>query len=177
MCKAALSNKKLELLVVLFSDIGLLCQKTEMKEDARNHLMLYKHIKEEKGWSVPQTISSAISVLDKELPNIAAPADLNAALAECQKFWRRTVGAQYDSREPSLKSRGLKRMLKGKLKLGPSERPYCFILSDNRESYFCRKSDLPNGTPDGAPLQFDAIPSFDKKKNRESWKAVNIRPA
>ena len=37
-------------------------------------LVLCKHIREEKGWSVPQAVSSAISVLDKELPNIAAPA-------------------------------------------------------------------------------------------------------
>ncbi|GEM_PF-773919 len=175
MCKAALSNKKLELLVSLFSDIGFLCHKTELKQDARNHLLLCKYIREKQGWSIPQAVGSAISVLDKELPNIAAPADLNAALAECQKFWRRTVETQHDSREPSLKSRGVKRMLKGKLKMGPPERSYCFLLSDTRESYFCRKSDLPQGATDGVMLQFDAMPSFDKKKNQESWKAVNVR--
>ncbi len=175
MCKAALSNKKLELLVCLFSDIGFLCHQIEMKQDARNHLVLCKHIREEKGWPVPQTVSSEISVLDKELPNVAAPADFNVALAECQKFWRRTVGAQYDSREPSLEGRGVKKMLKGKLKMGPPERPYCFLLSDTRESYFCRKVDLPNGATDGVMLQFDAMPSFDKKKNQESWKAINVR--
>jgi tetratricopeptide (TPR) repeat protein len=174
MCKAALSNKKLELLVSLFSDIGFLCLKAGRKDDARNHLMLCKHIREEKEWSVPQTVSSAIAVLDKELLNIPGPADLSAALAECHKFWRRTVGRN-DSREPSLTARGVKRMLKGKLKMGPSERPYCFILSDTRESYFCRKSDLPEGATDGVILQFDAMPSFDKKKNQESWKAVNVR--
>jgi hypothetical protein len=66
-------------------------------------------------------------------------------------------------------------MLKGKVKMGPSDRPYCFLLSDTRESYFCRKSDLPEGAADGVMLQFDAMPSFDKKKNQESWKAVNVR--
>ena len=175
MCKAALSNRKLELLVSLFCDIGFLCHKTELKQDARNHLLLCKHIREEQGWSIPQAVSSALSVLEKELPNIAAPADLNVALTECQNFWRRTVGAQYDSREQSLKSRGVKRMLKGKLKMGPPERPYCFLHLDTRESYFCLKSDLPNGVTDGAVVQFDAMPSVDKKKNQESWKAVNVR--
>lgn len=86
-----------------------------------------------------------------------------------------TAGGQNDSREPALKSREVKKMLKDKLKMGPAERPYCFIFSDTRESYFCRKSDLPNGATDGATLQFDAMPSFDKKKNQESWKAVNVR--
>jgi hypothetical protein len=69
----------------------------------------------------------------------------------------------------------VKRTVKGKLKLGPPERPYCFLHSDTRESYFCLKSDLPSGLTDGVMLQFDAMPSFDKKKNQESWKAVNVR--
>jgi len=175
MCKAALSNNKSELLVALFSDIGFLCLNTERKEDARNHLKLCALIREEKNWSVPQIVSSTILVLEKELVESPAPPDLNAALAACQKFWRKTVGAQYDSREPSLKSRGVKRMLKGKLKMGPLERPYCFLLSDGTGSYFCRKSDLPTGIADGVMLQFDAIPSFDRKKNQESWKAINMR--
>jgi MoaA/NifB/PqqE/SkfB family radical SAM enzyme len=34
------------------------------------------------------------------------------------------------------------------------------------------KSDLPKEITDGATLIFDAIPSFDKKKNKESWKAL-----
>lgn len=176
-CKAALSNKKLELLVSLFSDIGFLCHKTELKQDARNHLLLCKYIREEQGWSIPQAVSSGIAALDRELLDLAGPESRDGALVECQKFWRRTVGAQYDSREPSLKSRGVKRMLKGRLKMGPSERPYCFLLSETRESYFCRKSDLPESATDGAMLQFDAMPSFDKKKNQESWKAINVRPA
>jgi len=175
MCKAALSNKKLELLVTLFSEIGFLCHKIELKQDARNHLVLCKHVREEQGWSIPQAVSSVIAELDRELSDIAGPRDLNSALAECEKFWRRTVGDQNDSREPFLKGREAKKMLKGKLKMGPTERPYCFILSDARESYFCRKSDLPKGATDGATLQFDAMPSFDKKKNQESWKAVKVR--
>jgi tetratricopeptide (TPR) repeat protein len=175
MCKAALSNKKLELLVSLFSDIGFLCRKTELKQDARNHLLLCKYVREEQGWSIPQAVSAAVAELHRESSNVAGPLDRDGVLAECQKFWRRTVGAQHDSREPSLKSRGVKRMLKGKLKMGPLERPYCFLLSDTRESYFCRKSDLPQGAIDGVILHFDAMPSFDKKKNQESWKAVNVR--
>jgi tetratricopeptide (TPR) repeat protein len=175
MCKAALSNRKLEALVSLFSDIGFLCRQTDLKQDARNHLLLSKHIREKHGWPVSQAICARITELNQELSDLPGPQNFDGVLAECQKFWRRTVGAQYDLREPSLKSRGVKRMLKGKLKMGPSERPYCFLLSETRESYFCRKSDLPDGVTDGVTLQFDAMPSFDKKKNQESWKAVNVR--
>jgi hypothetical protein len=34
---------------------------------------------------------------------------------------------------------------------------------------------LPEGAGEGRMMQFDAIPAFDKKKNRESWKAVNVQ--
>jgi hypothetical protein len=175
MSKAALSNRKLEVMVSLFSDIGFLCRQTDLKQDARNHLLLSKQIREKQGWAVPQVISIGITELNQELSDITGLEDFDRVLAECQTFWRKTVGAQYDSREPSLKIRGAKRMVKGRLKLGPQERPFCFLQSNTRESYFCLKSDLPNGVTDGVSLQFDAIPSFDKKKNQESWKAVNVR--
>ena len=175
MCKAALSNKKLELLVSLFSDIGFVCHKTELKQDARNHLVLCKYIKEEQGWSIPQAVSSLIAALDREFADIAGPVSRDVALVECQKFWRKTVGTRHDASEISLKDREVKRMLRGTLRLGPPERPYCFLLSEAKESYFCRKSDLPEGADEGVMLQYDAIASFDKKKNQKSWKAVNVR--
>ena len=173
MCKAALSSKKLESLVSLFSEIGFLCHKIGLKQEARNHLVLCKQIREEQGWSISQAVSSIIAELDRELSG--GPVGRDGALLECQKFWRRRAGAQHDSCESSVKSRAVKMMLKGMLKMGPAERPYCFLFSDTRESYFCRKSDLPEGATDGVMLQFDAMPSFDKKKNQESWKAVNVR--
>lgn len=175
MCKAALSNKKLELLVSLFSDIGFLCYKTELKQDARNHLVLCKYIRHDQGWSIPHAVSSSIAALDRELSDLVGPVSRALALAECQTFWRKIVGAQYETSQPSLESRGVKRMLRGKLRMGPPERPYCFLLSDARDSYFCRKRDLPEGAADGVMLRFDAMPSFDKKKNQESWKAFNVR--
>jgi tetratricopeptide (TPR) repeat protein len=175
MCKAALANKKLESLVSLLSDLGFLCHKKELKREAKNHFVLCKYIREEQGWSIPPAVSSVIAELDRELSDVAGPVSRDGALADCQTFWRRTVGAQHYFHEQSLRSRGVRRMLNGKLKMGPRERPYCFLLSDAKESYFCRKSDLPNGATDDVTLQFDAIPSFDKKKNRESWKAFNVR--
>jgi hypothetical protein len=174
MCKAALSNKRLESLVTLFSDIGNLCHKTGLKKEARNHLLLCKQIREEQEWSIPQAVSSSLATLESELEGIASPASRGTILVECQGFWRTTVGAHQGSREPSVRDREGKRLLRGKLKLGSSERPYCFLLSDV-VSYFCLKSDLPEGAADGMMLQFDAIPSFDKKKNQKSWKAVNLR--
>lgn len=64
--------------------------------------------------------------------------------------------------------------MRGKILLGNPERPFCFIQGDNRESFFCFKSDLPKGVNDKETVSFNAIPSFDKKKNKESWRAADI---
>jgi len=175
MCRAALSSKKLDSLVTLFLDIGSVCQNMELNQHARDHFLLYKYIREEQRWSIPQSIKSALVKLDNQFSEIAGPVDVRSALAACQNFWRRTAGGQNYSREASVKNREVKKKLKGKLRMGPTDRAYCFIFSDTKESYFCRKTDLPKDVTDGATLQFDAMPSFNKKKNQESWKAVNVR--
>jgi len=113
--------------------------------------------------------------LDKELANPAFPTNLNDCLGVCRRFWFRILGVQDDPRVQSLKGKKIREAITGKLILGHSERPFCFISSAGGESFFCLKSDLPKEITDGATLVFDVIPSFDKKKNNESWKAVNIR--
>ena len=65
MSRAALSNKKLEAMVSLFSDIGFLCRQTDLKQDARNHLLLSKHIREKHGWAVSQAISVGLTELNE----------------------------------------------------------------------------------------------------------------
>ena len=73
------------------------------------------------------------------------------------------------------KKRKIKKGLVGRVNLGQSDRPFCFIKTKDNKSFFCFKSDLPNEIKNGDELTFDAIPSIDKKKNKESWKASNIR--
>lgn len=175
MCKAALSHKKLDSLVSLFADIGFLCSELHLKEDARNHLLLCKCVRKEQGWSMPRSIDMALSDLDNELEKTAFHTNLKDSLGACRSFWFRTLGVQDDPRVRSLKGKKIRETLRGKLILGNSERSFCFISSEGGDSYFCLKTDLPKEITDGTTLVFDAIPSFDKKKNKESWKAVNIR--
>lgn len=177
MCRAAVSHKKLESLVSLFSDIGFLCSELKLGEDARNHLLLCKYVREEQGWSIPRSIEIALSNLDNEGSEQISSTNLKDSLTACRAFWFRTIGVQDDPRAQSIRSKKIKQTLQGKLILGHSEKPFCFISSANGNSYFCFKSDLPKGITDGASLVFDAIPSLDKKKQKESWKAINIRSA
>jgi tetratricopeptide (TPR) repeat protein len=173
MCKAAVSHKKLPLLVTLFSDIGFLCSTLHQTEHATHHFQLCRSIRQEQGWSIPHSIEMALISVDND-PNQVSPG-LKESLAKCRVFWLMTLGVQDDRSVRSLKNKKIISGLQGKLQLGDPKKPFCFIFAEKGESYFCLKNDLPVEMVDGALLSFDVIPSFDKKKNKESWRAINIR--
>jgi tetratricopeptide (TPR) repeat protein len=175
MCRAAMSQKKLEMLVSLLADIGLMCHELQMPEDARNHMILSKLVRQGQGWSIPSSVDAALSALDRETGKTAGSASLKESLAKCRDFWVQMLGKGNDLHTQSLGSETIKRKLQGKLIMGHAERSFCFISAVGGQSYFCLKADLPKGIADGANLIFDAVPSFDKKKNKEAWKAVNVR--
>jgi tetratricopeptide (TPR) repeat protein len=174
MYRAASSNQKLESMVALFVDIGMLCKTLELYDDAKAHLILCKYIRNEKGWSVPESITDTINELDKIIGNKDKPSSLKEALSLCRTTWNHLLDKD-NFKELSIKRQKIKKGLVGKVSFGQQDRPYCFINSEGTQSFFCHKSDLPPDTKDGNEVVFDAIPSFDKKKNKESWKASNVQ--
>jgi len=175
MYQAASSHSKLESLVSLFVNIGMLCMEMEKYEEARAHLVLCKYVRNEKKWTVSESIIKNVNDLNKLIGNDKAPSSIKEALSICQSEWRKLIGKENDSKDLSYKNRKVKKGLFGKVNLGHSDRPYCFINAKGNQSFFCYKSDLPPNIIEGDEVTFDAIPSFDKKKNKESWKASNIQ--
>ncbi|MBU0477673.1 hypothetical protein KKC91_03800 [bacterium] len=175
MYQAARSHSKLQSMVSLFLDIGMLCNEMKKYEEARAHLVLCKYIREEKGWSIPESIINTVNDLNGMIGNNKEPSSLKEALNICQSEWKQLLGEEIDSGNSSSKKRKVKKGLVGKISLGRNDVPFCFILINDKQSFFCYKSDLPANIENGQKVSFDAIPSFDKKKNKESWKATNIR--
>ena len=62
-----------------------------------------------------------------------------------------------------------------KVRLGSPDKAFCFVQTPDGESFFCLKKQLPPVVTDGGTVTFDAVPSFDKKKNRETWRVKGIR--
>jgi tetratricopeptide (TPR) repeat protein len=172
MCQAADSHKKLETMVTLFKEIGLLYKEAGQLKEARAHLLLSSLIRAEQGWSIPESLSNTIEELNSVLNNEKAPSNIREALNLCRETWNNILGAKRV--HTSSTHRKPKRGLTGKILLGKPEVSFCFIRGNDNESYFCQKSDLPVGIADGEAVSFTALPSFDKKKNIESWKAVDI---
>jgi len=175
MYQSASGHSKLESMVSLFVDIGILCKEIGKYEEARAHLVLCKYIRNEKGWNVPESIINTVNDLNKIIGNNKEPSSLKEALSICRNEWGKLLGKKNDLKNFSYKNRKVKKGLVGKVSLGRSDRPFCFIIAKDKQSFFCYKSDLPSDITDGDEVTFDVIPSFDKKKNKESWKASNIR--
>lgn len=175
MFKAANSQSKLETMVSLFEDIGKLCKEIGKNEEALNHLVLCKNIRYEKHWSVSDSVLNSIIELNELIADYTEPSSTKEALRVCQNYWKNSLGDESNSRGKSYDKRTIRKGLTGILNLGKDNHPFCFIIAENNDSFFCFKSDLPHIVKDGDRVAFDAIPSFDKKKNKESWKASNIK--
>jgi len=175
MYQGASGRSKLESMVSLFVDIGMLCKELGKYEEARAHLVLCKYVRDEKGWTVPESIINTVNDLNKIIGNNKEPSSLKETLSICRSEWSELLGKENNLKNLSYKNRKVKKRFVGKVSLGRSDRPFCFIIAKDEQSFFCYKSDLPPDIADGNEVTFDAIPSFDKKKNKESWKASNIR--
>lgn len=171
MCQAAISNRKLETMVTLFREMGLLFMEFDNDVIARAHLSLSYLIRQEKGWSIPDIISNTIKKLNASIGNEDSPKTIKEALPQCRKEWENIAAPSLEQVQSKRKP---KRGLKGNVLLGDTERPFCFIKDSKNDRYFCLKSDLPSNLKDKETVIFTAIPWIDKKKNTESWKAVDI---
>lgn len=173
LCQAANSHSKLDNMVTLFADLGRVCAENGKDEEARSHLLLCKHIRDRNGWSVPEDILHDINELNDRIPGGEPLTNLSEELSTCRDFWK-SLSGPIQGRTKEATSRKVRRGLVGLVKLTHPDRPFCFIVTEDNESIFCSKSDLPMDTSDRDTVSFDAVPSFDKKKKKESWKAANI---
>jgi hypothetical protein len=162
-------------MVSLFMDIGMLCKNMGKKDEARAHLLLCKYVREKNQWSIPGLLSIVIDEVDRDLDDKEKPKNLDEALNICSGCWRDLLGEESIPRKAQRDKGTARKDLLGTLDIGTSERTFCFIVGTNNESFFCSKKDLPSRIMDKEQVVFDAVPSFDKKKGKKSWKAVNVR--
>jgi tetratricopeptide (TPR) repeat protein len=168
LCKAAFSNRKLEMMVKLFSDLAQLFLKKGDPEKARAHCYLEKFVRDENGWPISSSLATSIDRLDSEMLGDSAPLSKQEAFSICRTSWKVTCG------NDTSETRTKKKDLVGQLTI-PKNRPFCFVNTKDGLSAICFSKDMPDDVANGDTVIFDVIPSFDKKKNRESWKAIKIR--
>ncbi len=168
LCKAALSNSKLEMMVKLFSDIAKIYTENGELKKARIHYYLEKFIREDNRWPLPHSLIELIDTLDRELLDEPAPISKQKTFKICKSFWKDICGS--DTPEALTKKQGLV----GKIVI-PKDKPFSFVNTKDGLSAICFQKDIRGDVTNGDKVIFDVIPSYDKKKDRTSWKAIKIK--
>lgn len=166
MYKAASLTNRYNGIVNLILDIAIVNKELKRNEEAEAHFRFYLAIRQKNDWKInSQLFEEHIELQRYKNTNN----DFRIILEKCREYWGYAVK---ETRVRYSINDNRKNVI-GKVTLGNHDAPYCFIKSNN-ESFFCYKSDLPEGVVDNCLLKFDAKTSFDKKKNQKSWKATNI---
>jgi tetratricopeptide (TPR) repeat protein len=175
MYKAASTSRKLETCVNLYEDICSVCTELERYLEARDHILLSKLVRLDHGWNVSDEIEDKLIDLNNKVGNDSQNQNLSHTLSLCKEYWNKTLFGDPSKSQGYEKKLQVLKNLSGIITLGHLDRPYCFINTSDKKAFFCFKSDLPGDIHDGEEVIFDAIPSFDKKKNQQSWKARDVR--
>ncbi|MGO4348143.1 tetratricopeptide repeat protein [Paenibacillus sp. MCAF9] len=168
---AATLSFKLESIVTMLYEIAILCKELNRMEESYYHLMLYKFIRENNKWAVKEDVEQLIIDTSTGLPNTKS-INYKFVLTQCRAYWATGFNSLKDVIDVKRKNQ-LRKALKGDLIQVKEDKPFCFIKSQE-ESFFCYKSDIKGEPKEGIRVRFDVIPTFDKKKQKESWKAINI---
>jgi tetratricopeptide (TPR) repeat protein len=171
---AAQARQDPGLMVGLFQAMGDLFYTLGNKEQAALHYQLTKLIREENGWKISAPLSEKLAELKSA--GVPVPGTYNETFNECKNIWRlETEKTNNTHPDRSHDQDTLKRDVKGKISLGRPDQPFCFINLEDGESVFCYKDILPAGINHGDIVILDARPSWDQKKNKQGWKAQNVR--
>jgi tetratricopeptide (TPR) repeat protein len=174
MLQAAQSKQDPGLMVGLFEAIGDLFYGLGNKEYAALHYQLTKLIREKREWKIPGSLDAKLAELSSA--GIVMSGSIQDVFQKCHQIWRhQTEKPGVIPLKKPLYQDDLRRNLIGKISLGRPDRPFCFINLMDGDSVFCFKDLLPPGINDGDEVIVDARPSWDQKKNKQSWKAQNIR--
>ncbi|MFA5266464.1 MAG: hypothetical protein WC379_00715 [Methanoregula sp.] len=173
MYQAAQDRQDPGMMVGLFESIGDLLYERAEKEQAALHYQLTKFIREERGWKIPDALT--IKLTEMATAGITVPQTFDETLLMCKRIWRPLEGPKETPPRQDYHHEGIRRDVAGKISLGRQDQPYCFINLDEGESVFCYKDILPPGINHGDRVIIDARPSWDQKKNKQGWKAQNVR--
>jgi tetratricopeptide (TPR) repeat protein len=152
-----------------FVTLGKIALDLDKLEIAAEHVALAKAVRAVNNWSIPnelvqleQIVKKAFEDTDQAMPDL--PTDARELSQICRRHWREGITA------------GLE-LAYGTLKAIDPNKAFTFIKRDDGgEDIFVLLRDVPKKCSyEGAKVEFVPKKSFDKKKNRESTQASNVR--
>jgi tetratricopeptide (TPR) repeat protein len=160
-CIKSVKQPDLEYKWELFYYAASYLNKKNNKEMAVSHLLLSYTLRDGKGWKIPEKLSNLSIQLNVELESVS---DKSESIKELQSFWDKQKYEQLQR-------------YSGKIKAILPNGKAGFITSDKNKDYYFNlySCKIPNEEiKPGKRISFYLEESFDKKKNINSFRAVNI---
>jgi len=165
-CLTCQSRTPLKSLVNVIFETGSLLKRSRKHSDALAHFSLSRFIRNENEWSIPAQLEASVKELLAQAGCLPSNS-MSEALAQCRGIWNNILKANV---APPL----LRREIRGTVENLREGQAFCFIRAENDEAFFCLLRMLPKGVTNGTKVVFDAMESFDKKKNKKSWAVAKI---
>jgi len=156
-----LQSKDAEYGVKLFELMGNILTSMQRPNEAEQHFMLAAAIRNEKGWSIPESLKSLTGS-----KNATHNKGVQEVLLELRSFWQS-------------EKKSWTKILHGKIKNILNDGACGFIIGDDGNDYYFRTKSfiqMSNGIKNGMEVRFEAIKSYDKKKQKDSLEAIRIMP-
>lgn len=172
--RACLNLKKLEMGVKLLEESAYHAASIGEKDLAEKTANLLVAVRNAQGWKIPEKLYDLFRDLDRR--------KVKEQIADCRTLWRSKLGEtdpiphenqQVNTRTP-METSQLKKRYHGIMIRPDKARAFCFIRSGN-ESLFCLVSDFEEEIDDGRSVSFEKIKAFDRKKNKDSYRAIAVR--
>jgi tetratricopeptide (TPR) repeat protein/cold shock CspA family protein len=171
MCEAVSNPQEDKYKLSCFVTLGEIAMALGKLNIAAEHVALAKAVRAANNWSIPadlvqleKAVQGGLNAIGQTWPEL--PQSVEQLSRVCQQRWLEGVTA------------GLE-FIRGTLGAINPDKPFAFIKRvDGDENVFVILKDIPRKCAyEGAWLEFTLKKSFDKKKNRESVQAANIRCA
>ncbi len=178
LCRGALRCSKREMGVRLFEILAGCAIDLEHRELAGVTADFAIQLRQRCQWRVPETLCE---ILAGAGPIAAQTVEDRAR--RCRAMWREVVTPgrreseeEISAGQPSdaVSSEGRRGPMEGHLQRPDPSCPFCFVIFA-KERIFCLTADLPKGAIDGSRVRFVAERSFDKKRQKKSWRAVEVK--
>lgn len=161
---AALNYGEVKFKCELFFLMGKVLQAQQRNEEAKKHILLSYKLRSENTWKIPQELQDKIRELQVDVNNNISAERL---YQELKREWQ------------SIKKTDSPEMpkLHGKIKTIVTGSTAGFIMGENNKDYYFKFRDCHLKESDiktGLLVEFGVEKSYDKKKDRESERAVGI---
>jgi len=160
--------------VNLFCLIARIAESRGDIDNAVRHALLAARLREDEGWQLPTELSDLLL----RLPISEPTPSLGELEAACRKgrCGNKAGESEVEPRNHDDSNEVIGESVTGIVSMRQPDAPFAFIKTSKfQEPVFVVVKDLPEGSRhDGAEVRFTAVKSFDRKKNREGIRAMQV---